>query len=33
LATLVLRAGRTDVEWTNLTGGIVALHRATNPVA
>jgi demethylmenaquinone methyltransferase/2-methoxy-6-polyprenyl-1,4-benzoquinol methylase len=33
LATLVLRAGWTDVEWTNLTGGIVALHRAVNPVA
>jgi demethylmenaquinone methyltransferase/2-methoxy-6-polyprenyl-1,4-benzoquinol methylase len=31
LARLVVRAGWTDVEWTNLTGGIVALHRAVNP--
>jgi demethylmenaquinone methyltransferase/2-methoxy-6-polyprenyl-1,4-benzoquinol methylase len=32
LAGLVVRAGWADVEWTNLTGGIVALHRATRPV-
>lgn len=31
LAELVARAGWGDVEWTNLTGGIVALHRAVNP--
>jgi demethylmenaquinone methyltransferase/2-methoxy-6-polyprenyl-1,4-benzoquinol methylase len=29
LATLVTGAGWTDVTWRNLTGGIVALHRAT----
>jgi demethylmenaquinone methyltransferase/2-methoxy-6-polyprenyl-1,4-benzoquinol methylase len=33
LAKLVGQAGWTDVEWTNLTGGIVALHRAVRPVA
>jgi demethylmenaquinone methyltransferase/2-methoxy-6-polyprenyl-1,4-benzoquinol methylase len=33
LATRVAAAGWTDVEWTNLTGGIVALHRAVRPVA
>jgi demethylmenaquinone methyltransferase/2-methoxy-6-polyprenyl-1,4-benzoquinol methylase len=33
LAALVQQAGWTDVEWTNLTGGIVALHRANNPGA
>jgi demethylmenaquinone methyltransferase / 2-methoxy-6-polyprenyl-1,4-benzoquinol methylase len=33
LARLVIDAGWTDVEWTNLTGGIVALHRAVNPAA
>jgi demethylmenaquinone methyltransferase/2-methoxy-6-polyprenyl-1,4-benzoquinol methylase len=32
LARLVAQAGWVDVEWTNLTGGIVALHRAVNPV-
>jgi demethylmenaquinone methyltransferase/2-methoxy-6-polyprenyl-1,4-benzoquinol methylase len=31
LAALVADAGWGDVEWTNLTGGIVALHRAVNP--
>jgi demethylmenaquinone methyltransferase/2-methoxy-6-polyprenyl-1,4-benzoquinol methylase len=31
LARLVADAGWTDVEWLNLTGGIVALHRALNP--
>jgi demethylmenaquinone methyltransferase/2-methoxy-6-polyprenyl-1,4-benzoquinol methylase len=31
LAVLVAKAGWTDVEWLNLTGGIVALHRAVNP--
>jgi demethylmenaquinone methyltransferase/2-methoxy-6-polyprenyl-1,4-benzoquinol methylase len=31
LARLVFQAGWTDVEWTNVTGGIVALHRAVNP--
>lgn len=31
LARLVADAGWTDVEWTDLTGGIVALHRAVNP--
>lgn len=31
LAELVAKAGWTDVEWLNLTGGIVALHRAVNP--
>ena len=33
LAGLVEQAGWTDVEWTNLTGGVVALHRAVRPVA
>ncbi|MFM9136184.1 MAG: demethylmenaquinone methyltransferase [bacterium] len=28
LAALIARAGWLDVEWLNLTGGIVALHRA-----
>lgn len=28
LATLIARAGWLDVQWLNLTGGIVALHRA-----
>ena len=32
LARLVADAGWGEVEWTNLTGGIVALHRAVNPV-
>ena len=32
LARLVGQAGWSNVEWTNLTGGIVALHRAVNPV-
>jgi demethylmenaquinone methyltransferase/2-methoxy-6-polyprenyl-1,4-benzoquinol methylase len=32
LAELVEQAGWRDVEWTNLTGGIVALHRAGKPV-
>lgn len=31
LAELVAKAGWADVEWLNLTGGIVALHRAVNP--
>jgi demethylmenaquinone methyltransferase/2-methoxy-6-polyprenyl-1,4-benzoquinol methylase len=31
LAELVAKAGWGDVEWLNLTGGIVALHRAVNP--
>jgi demethylmenaquinone methyltransferase / 2-methoxy-6-polyprenyl-1,4-benzoquinol methylase len=31
LAELVEQAGWREVEWTNLTGGIVALHRATKP--
>ena len=29
LATQIGRAGWRSVEWRNLTGGIVALHRAT----
>jgi demethylmenaquinone methyltransferase/2-methoxy-6-polyprenyl-1,4-benzoquinol methylase len=29
LATMISAAGWQDVEWRNLTGGIVALHRAT----
>lgn len=33
LAELVAKAGWTDVEWLNLTGGVVALHRAVNPKA
>jgi demethylmenaquinone methyltransferase/2-methoxy-6-polyprenyl-1,4-benzoquinol methylase len=31
LADLIGRAGWHDVGWRNLTGGIVALHRATRP--
>ena len=31
LATALQAAGWTDVAWRDLTGGIVALHRATNP--
>ena len=31
LATIMRRAGWTSVGWRNLTGGIVALHRATRP--
>lgn len=31
LATVLQRAGWSDVAWRNLTGGIVALHRAVNP--
>jgi demethylmenaquinone methyltransferase/2-methoxy-6-polyprenyl-1,4-benzoquinol methylase len=31
LAGLVARAGWTNVAWLNVTGGIVALHRAVNP--
>lgn len=31
LAQRVVAAGWTDVEWRNLTGGIVALHRAVKP--
>jgi demethylmenaquinone methyltransferase/2-methoxy-6-polyprenyl-1,4-benzoquinol methylase len=31
LADLLSRAGWTDVAWRNLTGGIVALHRARRP--
>jgi len=33
LAELVEQAGWGEVEWLDLTGGIVALHRATNPAA
>ena len=29
LAGLIQQAGWADVEWLNLSGGIVALHRAT----
>jgi demethylmenaquinone methyltransferase/2-methoxy-6-polyprenyl-1,4-benzoquinol methylase len=32
LASRLADAGWTDVTWRNLTGGIVALHRATRPV-
>ena len=32
LADLVREAGWGDVAWTNLTGGIVALHTATRPL-
>ncbi len=32
LAGLMQEAGWADVAWRNLTGGIVALHRATKPV-
>ncbi|WP_277455736.1 demethylmenaquinone methyltransferase [Janibacter sp. DB-40] len=31
LATTIAAAGWADVQWRNLTGGIVALHRATKP--
>lgn len=31
LAELIAEAGWTDVAWFNLTGGMVALHRATKP--
>lgn len=31
LAQRIAAAGWTDVEWRDLTGGIVALHRATRP--
>jgi demethylmenaquinone methyltransferase/2-methoxy-6-polyprenyl-1,4-benzoquinol methylase len=31
LATTIETAGWSDVAWRNLTGGIVALHRATKP--
>jgi demethylmenaquinone methyltransferase/2-methoxy-6-polyprenyl-1,4-benzoquinol methylase len=33
LAELVAKAGWSEVEWLNLTGGVVALHRAVNPAA
>ena len=33
LAEQVKTAGWADVEWRNLTGGIVALHRAVKPAA
>jgi demethylmenaquinone methyltransferase/2-methoxy-6-polyprenyl-1,4-benzoquinol methylase len=31
LATIIQEAGWTDVAWRDLSGGIVALHRATKP--
>jgi demethylmenaquinone methyltransferase/2-methoxy-6-polyprenyl-1,4-benzoquinol methylase len=31
LASTIAAAGWTDVAWRNLTGGIVALHRAVKP--
>ena len=31
LATRVAAAGWSEVEWRNLSGGIVALHRAVKP--
>lgn len=31
LGALMAQAGWTDIEWRNLTGGIVALHRASRP--
>ena len=31
LAQRIADAGWTDVQWRNLTGGIVALHKATRP--
>lgn len=31
LATTIAAAGWTGVEWRNLSGGIVALHRAQRP--
>ena len=33
LAEQIKTAGWADVEWRNLTGGIVALHRAVKPAA
>lgn len=30
LSTVIARAGWSDIQWRNLTGGIVALHRAVN---
>jgi demethylmenaquinone methyltransferase/2-methoxy-6-polyprenyl-1,4-benzoquinol methylase len=33
LATLIVKAGWRDVEWLNLTFGVVALHRASKPSA
>jgi len=33
LAALIRGVGYTDVAWRNLTGGIVALHRARKPLA
>ncbi|SFR69106.1 demethylmenaquinone methyltransferase / 2-methoxy-6-polyprenyl-1,4-benzoquinol methylase [Agromyces sp. CF514] len=33
LAALIRSVGYTDVAWRNLTGGIVALHRARKPLA
>jgi demethylmenaquinone methyltransferase / 2-methoxy-6-polyprenyl-1,4-benzoquinol methylase len=33
LAQRVAAAGWVDVEWRDLTGGIVALHRAVKPAA
>jgi demethylmenaquinone methyltransferase/2-methoxy-6-polyprenyl-1,4-benzoquinol methylase len=33
LAQRIADAGWTDVEWRDLTGGIVALHRAVKPAA
>lgn len=33
LAALISAAGWTDVEWLNLTFGVVAVHRATKPAA
>jgi demethylmenaquinone methyltransferase/2-methoxy-6-polyprenyl-1,4-benzoquinol methylase len=32
MAERIVDAGWTDVQWRNLTGGIVALHRATKPM-
>jgi demethylmenaquinone methyltransferase / 2-methoxy-6-polyprenyl-1,4-benzoquinol methylase len=31
MAERIVGAGWTDVQWRNLTGGVVALHRATKP--
>ena len=33
MAYLITRAGWQNAEWRNLTGGIVALHRATKPTS
>jgi demethylmenaquinone methyltransferase/2-methoxy-6-polyprenyl-1,4-benzoquinol methylase len=33
LATTIAQAGWVDVQWRNLTGGIVAMHRAEKPAA